>query len=233
MGASKIWSMALGHQRDDREQLLRKRLVFTLAIGLMTVLAAVYLTSPLLAAYKLRQAVRSGDTETIRRMVEWDTLRASIRATVSRNAKLLPIAHQVGRTVKPTFWQRIRSVFGHSMLDRFIESYITPEGLPKLYRAKTRWHERFKRQPPAPTVIQAGIAPDRLVRTWRRVRKAEFRSLFHFVLEIEDRHVATRLIRSSFRLTNISLNGFDWRLTEISIRQLKAGKAQLSRLNAF
>lgn len=195
-------------------------------------LTIVYLTSPLLAAYTLRQAVRSGDTETVQRMVVWPSLRASVKTTVATNAKLLPVAHQVARELRPTMWQRVRSVFGHSMLDRFVETYITPEGLPKLYRAKTRWHDRANsaRQP---DFVQASIIPDKLVRTWRRIKRAEFKGPFQFVLEMEDRHVATRLVESTFQLSNISFSGFDWKLTAIAIRNLKPGQARLGRLNGF
>jgi len=195
-------------------------------------LIGAYVASPLLAAYQLRQAMQTGDAKTIERMVAWKSLRASVRSTVARNAKLLPVAKWVGRRVRPTMWQRIRSVFGHSMLDRFVENYITPEGLPKLYRAKTRWHERFKKQA-QPAVIQAGIVPEQVLRAWRRIKRAEFTSPLRFILEIEDRHVATRRIRSTFRLAHVSLSGFDWQLSEISIRHLHPAKAHLAKLNAF
>lgn len=209
-----------------------RRLLIPIAAFTLVALAGVYLTSPLLAAYKLRNAMKTGDTPTIERMIAWSSLRASVKSTVAQNAKLLPVAAKVASSVRPTMWQRVRSLFGHSMLDRFIETYITPEGLPKLYDAKTRWHERFKR-PKLPTVIQAGIVPDQLVRVWRRIKRAEFKSPFHFILEIEDRHVATRLIKSTFRLSNISLRGFDWKLSEISIRHLDRAQSHLSRLNGF
>ncbi len=204
------------------------------AIAALTVLAitGLYLASPLLAAYKLRQAVRTGDSEAVERMVVWPSLRASVKSTVVRNANLLPLARQAARSIRPTMWQRVRSVFGHSMLDRFIETYITPHGLPKLYQAKTRWHGRFKR-PQQPIMMQAGLAPDRLARAWRRIKRPEFRSPFQFVLVIEDRHVATRLIQSTFQLSNISLRGFDWKLSAISIRTRAPSRPNLTKLNAF
>lgn len=210
---------------------MRKLLSCAAALAVIA-LAGAYVASPLLSAYKLRVAMRAGDAKTIEQMVEWQSLRASIRSTVASSAKLLPVAKWVGRSVRPTLWQRVRSVFGHSMLDRFVENYITPEGLPKLYQAKTRWHERFKKQK-RPTVVQAGIVPEQMLRTWRRINRAEFKSPFRFILEIQDRHVATRLIRSTFRLSRISFSGFEWKLTEISIRHLNPAKAHLARLNAF
>ncbi len=210
-----------------------RRQLKSIAAFALVALAGVYLTSPLLAAYKLRNAMKTGDTGTIERMIAWSSLRASVKSTVARNAKLLPVAAKVAFNTRPTMWQRVRSLFGHSMLDRFVETYITPEGLPKLYQAKTRWHERLKR-PKQPAVIQAGIVPDQLVRVLRRIKRAEFKSPFRFVLEIQDRHVATRMIKSTFQLSNISLHGFDWKLSKISISSLNpAARANLSKLNGF
>ena len=208
------------------------RYLTCVALLALITLGVAYLASPLLAAYKLRHAVRTGDTTTLERMIAWPSLRASVRATIARNARLLPVATEVARNIRPTMWQRIRSLFGHSMLDRFIETYITPTGLPKLYRAKTRWHERFK-SPRYPAVVLAGIAPDKLVRAWHRIKRAEFKSPFRFVLEVQDRHVASRFITSTFQLSTISLSGFDWKLSGIAIRHRKAGPVRLRRLNGF
>ena len=165
-------------------------------------------------------------------MVVWPSLRASVKATVATNASLLPVANRVSRDVRPTLWQRVRSVFGHSMLDRFVETYITPDGLPKLYRAKNRWHGPSKGAEQQ-GFARASIFPAKLLRTWRRIKRAEFKSPFRFVLEMEDRHVATRLVESTFQLTNITMSGFDWKLTSIAIRNRQSGQAHLSRLNGF
>ncbi len=213
---------------------MRTRLSF-IVCGLIAALAALYLASPLLAAHKLREAIRAGNAQTVKRMIEWPSFRASIRATVTQNANLLPVARNVARSIRPTWWQRIRSMFGHSMLDRFMERYITPKGLSELYRAKTNWHERFGRS--QPRVAQAAIISDRLIRALRRIRSLGFKGPFRFVMEMEDRHKANRLIKSTFQLASVSLSGFHWKLTAIAIRQISPGnnsaKPQLARLNGF
>ncbi len=193
-------------------------------------LAVAYLSSPLIAAYKLRQAVKSADTQAIDRMVDWPSVRDSLRSSIARNAKLLPIAHQAGREVRPTMWQRVRAVFGHSMLDRFIERYVTPEGLPKLYKVKTAWNEKVRGREADDALPLA----ERIAGTWRRVRRAEFMSPFRFVLEMQDRHVPNRIVRSTFRLSNLSLTGFDWTLTKLAIKHVDpARSAHLAKLNGF
>jgi Protein of unknown function (DUF2939) len=209
---------------------MRKR--FTLAAGCLGVLlTGYYIVSPLLAAHNLRMAVKNGDTKTIDRMIDWPSLRASLRRTIAQNARLLPLARQAARRASTSWWQRIRSAFGHSMLDRFVERYINPRGLPELYRAKSNWHARAR--PGLQPISQAGIIPTSLQSSWRRVKRAEFINPFRFILEVEDRHKATRLIKSTFQLTEIGFSGLRWKLTEIAIRTAKPAKAHLSRLYGF
>ncbi len=200
-----------------------------LTVTALMAVAVAYTVSPLLAAMKLRQAIASGDRATVERMIEWPSLRDSLRATIARNAELLPAATEAARAVRPTMWQRIRSLFGHTMLDRFIEHYITPDGLTKLYRAKQRRHG----EPAKPEFIQAGISFDNVRQTWRRVKRAEFLSPFRFVLELEDRHDPDRRIKSLFRLTGISLSGFHWKLAGVKLRYITAKERRLGHFNGF
>lgn len=212
---------------------MRARLTL-IAAGFAIALTVYYAASPLIAGYRLREAVRLADVATVERMIDWPSLRASVKATVAQNAKLLPIATEAARRVRATWWQRIRSLFGHSMLDRFIERYITPQGLPKLYRAKNNWYRRTVHSQPA--IAQAGMAgiiPDQLARAWRRLKSAKFTSLFRFVAEIEDRHKPNRLITTTFHLSNIGFSGIKWKLVAISIRELDPSKAHLAKLNGF
>ncbi len=217
------------------------------AIGASALLALAYLASPLVSAHQLRSAVEGRDTVTVARMVEWPSLRTSLRRSIARDANLLPIARDVARTVRPTWWQRIRSLFGHSMLDRFIENYITPEGLSKLYHAKERWHatrggRRLTTAKPALVAAtgegerglklaraDAGgwlraLLPQETLAALRRIRRAEFVSPFRFVLDIRDRHKADRLIKSTFQLSNIGWTGFVWKLVAVEIRTVPGAK---------
>ena len=222
---------------------LNLRTRFTLLAGCFTlILAGYYICSPLIAAHKLREAVRAADTAAIQTMIDWPSFRASVRRTIAHNAKLIPVAEGVARRDRPTMWQRVRSLFGHSMLDRFVERYITPDGLPKLYHAKSRWYARSERarsrELTAPDargqeMPLASIVPISVQTLWRRIKRAEFKSPFRFVLEMEDRHKPNRLIESTFQLTNISLHGLDWKLTDVAIRRIDPRKAYLARLNGF
>lgn len=133
----------------------------------------------------LRHAFASGDKATVGRMIKWDNLRASLRNTIARNAGLLTYANESSRAVPPALWQRVRALFGHLMLHRFIETSITPDGLTKLYRATQQRHVKHGK----PAFVQAGISYEQVSQSWRRVKRAVFLSPFEFMLELEDDHV--------------------------------------------
>ncbi len=107
--------------------------IFKWLIALCLIGGALYLVSPFYAAWTLHRAVVTADTQTLRDKVDWPAVRHSLRESIAAYSDLLPAARRAAHSVRPSIWQRIKSAFGYSMLDRFIDAYITPEGLPKLH----------------------------------------------------------------------------------------------------
>lgn len=205
-------------------------------LGILAIAIGYFVTSPLLAAYQLRLAIKMGDTRTVAAMVNWPAMRASVRSSVTQNAKLLSIAELKARQASWSWWQRIRSAFGHSLLDRFVERYITPQGLIELYRTKTKWHERYPRpRPEVPSTItsQAGLIPPKWRNAWQRVKSAVFISPFLFEIEVVDRHKPNRFIKGQFELVDLGWLGLNWQLTALSVRTIGNSRAKFARLNAF
>ncbi|MEM7774128.1 MAG: DUF2939 domain-containing protein [Pseudomonadota bacterium] len=181
---------------------------------------SLYIASPFYAAWSLSEAVTSADTATLTRKVDWPGVRKSLKASLARYADLKPLVRTASQRVRPTMWQRFRSVFGYSMLDRFIDTYITPEGLPKLHRLRDSRHAQRARARARQThrkmdVARASLAPTWLTRTQtflKRVRRAEFVGLFEVELVMVDRIRTDRSIVSVFEL-----KGFEWILTSVRV----------------
>lgn len=113
-----------------------RRWVVVCLLGVMGLGAAgAYLASPLVAAWRIQNAIRTADTVTVKRKIEWESFRASLKQTIMRNAQLMPETARAARRIRPTLWQRVKRAFGGSMIDRFIETNVTPEGLSRLYQA--------------------------------------------------------------------------------------------------
>jgi hypothetical protein len=179
------------------------------AVLLLLVVGAGYAASPFVAAWSLREAIKNSDIATIERKVVWDGVRTTLRASIASNASLLPEATAAGERIRPTVWQRMKTAFGHSMLDRFIESYVTPEGLPKLFRYRKTWNGTVRREADEedhPEVLERAKA------FYRRLIRAEFKSPTRIEIEMADRVTPDRRY-----VTVMELHGFEWKLAELHV----------------
>lgn len=183
------------------------RRLFPLAV-LSAIAGAIYIVSPFWAAWQLREAIRTGDRDTISRKVEWPSVRASLRESISHQSELLPSATALGSEVKPTFWQRVKSAFGATMLDRFVESYITPDGLPKLANHSRGWRNAVTGK----TTDQDRPWNERVAEFYSRVKRAEFTGLAQALIEVADRDDPKRSFVGVFEF-----HGFEWKLTKLRI----------------
>ena len=168
-----------------------------------------YAASPFLAAWELREAIKAGDTATIERKVIWSSVRSTLRSSIAGNAQLLPEAQEVTERVQPTVWQRVKAAFGQSMVDRFIESYVTPEGLPKLFRYRKTWNGTVKGEIDDE---DTGEFFQRAKVFYRRMSRAEFKSPTRIEIEMTDKNAPDRRV-----VTVMELHGIEWKLAELHI----------------
>lgn len=179
-----------------------------LAAFVVLIGGGLYVLSPFWAAWTLREAIKAGDTKTIERKVVWEGVRQSLRASIAGNSQLLPEANSVGETIRPSLWQRVKTAFGASMLDRFIESYVTPEGLPKLFRYRRTWNGTMKGEPDE----DAMAFTERARRFYSRVTRAEFKSTTVVEIEMADKNTPARRY-----ITTMELHGTEWKLAALRV----------------
>jgi Protein of unknown function (DUF2939) len=178
--------------------------------------ATAYVASPFVAAWNLREAVKAGNVEAVQSRVQWDTVRASLKTSLAKHPELFAEATMAGENVKPTLWQRIKATFGVTMIDRFIESYVTPEGLPKLFQYRQAWRDTISGD-----TAQLADMPrlERMKQFYDRIRRAEFQSLSKVEIEMQDRKKPERRYVSTMELI-----GFDWKLTALRVITVDAGE---------
>ena len=182
-----------------------------------------YVLSPFVAAWNLREAIKTSDTATLERKVIWSSVRASLRASLAANAKLLPEVNEAGEQLTSSLWQRVKKAFGQSMLDRFVESYVTAEGLPRLFRYRNKWNGTVKSE------VDEDDKLDFFERTkafYRRLHRAEFTSLTRIEIEMLDKFDPERRYVSV-----MELHGFEWKLAELRIigGAAKSGTTRVAR----
>lgn len=202
---------------------MRLRFLVLTTIAVLAIGTA-YVASPFVSAWSLREAIKRGDTAAIDAKVAWPTVRQTLRQSLAGEAKLLPMANAAGADVRPTLWQRVKGALGATMLDRFIDTYVTAEGLPKLLDYKRMWNET------AGTAAVAEVEPasrlERLQQFWARIHRAEFQSLTKVELEIADRKIPDRRFVSV-----MELDGLSWKLTGLRVITVDPAKrlAELER----
>ena len=189
-------------------------------LTLLTVLllaAVAYVVWPLYTVLQIRDAMRSGDTATLTRKVEWPSVRATLKASMSAEA-LAALEADPGAP-KPSLWQRVKATIAPHMAGSAIDRYVTPENFPVFLGYRRVWRGTSQPAigtPDPPTALAdtwlGGTALDRFVAFWARVRRAVFHSFTRFEIEVVDRHRADR----SFTGT-LELKDFEWKLIGLTI----------------
>lgn len=193
-----------------------RALAKTLGLGLVAVL--LYVAWPCYAAFQIRHAMLAGDTALLARKVDWEGVRASLKASLRPE----DVAHLSDADApRASLWRRARSAVGQRVAQSVIDHYATPEKLPTLLGYGRLWRETLKpalqgRSDLPRTALSAtrleGTVFDRLITGYRRVQRAAFTSPTRFELEVSDRYRPTRRYGAA-----LELKDWDWKLTELQV----------------
>ena len=174
---------------------------------LLLVLA--YAAWPYWSAWQLRAAVKARDLPAIERGVDWPTLRANLKQTISANLKdetRSPEAGAVSRVLKRTF--------GPFVANRVIDVAVTPRSLAQLLAGRLAAGEIKREASPqgvdgeADTAVADPLSP-------RRLRWAFFETPTRFRIEVADRTEPAKRVVSI-----LALQGASWKLVDVYYRTL-------------
>lgn len=200
-----------------------------LRFAILTVLAlttatAVYIAVPFWTAWSIREAIKSGDSAYLARKVDFASVRETLRPSLAQVALDIPDPASGEAAPAPGLWKRIKSYWGRSAIDRLVDSYVTPEGLPKMFQ----WRQTYRQATgSASASSQALPFRERFVKFWSRLKRAEFKSLTEFEIELRDQFDASRSHVGLLTLGGLS-SGLDWKLTELRVQQANESNAPLS-----
>jgi len=197
------------------------------ALGVL-LLGGAFAVWPLLSAYQIKEAVKSGDVATLARKVHWVPVRASLKASI---AALTPQTLAAAPAPAPSLslWGRIKAVAAPMLAETFIDRYATPEGVTELYRnRRAGWKGMLGMAPSMPAggaaaamtgALQGGgdhsDAPSAWIRFqdfYSRLVRAKFHSLSQVEFEIADRNTPDRRYVSLFKLAD-----FEWKLASLRV----------------
>lgn len=188
-----------------------------LFIALIVTLAVAYVTAPLLTAWNIREAVKSGDAAYLSGKIEWPRVKETLKASLAASALDLP--PQAGNETtastspKPSLWQRFKAWAGKGAIDRMVDNYANAEGLPQLFSWRQTYRSAVGHAEEPKTLANL---PGRIWKAWSRVRRAEFTSPTRFEVEMVDRYDTDRLFSGTLELT-----GLEWKLVSVHVRRLE------------
>ena len=185
-----------------------KRLLFKAALVCFAISA--YIAAPFVTAWSIREAVRNSDSAYLERAIDWPGVRETLKPTLSRLAFDLPDPENPAQA-KPGLWKRFKAYWGQGAMNRAIDGYITPEGLPQLFAIRKAYREY------SGALDEAKALPvtERIRRAWARVKRAEFTSMTTFEVDMADKHDENRIY-----LGKLELTGLGWMLKELRVKYL-------------
>ena len=162
-----------------------------LALGLF--FGALFAASPMIAAYRLHEAITKGDRTAIEASVDFRSIRYSLKSSISR----VMIADAQARRAEMGFIRRvgyrIGDAFAPYLVDRYIAKQVTPEGFIAYMRAP----------------LPAGANKQNML---RNIERAHYTGLARFEVDVRDRQDPTRRYRAVFTRSWLT-----WRLTEVHV----------------
>lgn len=206
-----------------------RRIVLLALLGL--VLAGGYIAMPFHTAWSIREAARTGDTAYLSAKIDWTGIKETLKPAIARMALNLPAEMDPGATPeagadparKPSLWQRFKAYAGQGVVNRVVDKYVTPEGLPQLFTLKKSYNS--VRDTVRETVTGTHAEPvdlpfrERFKRFWARVERAEFKSLTRFEIDVRDKLMPERRFDGV-----LELRGLEWKLTELRVRESSSAK---------
>jgi hypothetical protein len=175
---------------------------------------AIYAASPFVTVWALKGAIKNGDVAAIDHMIEWDTVRPTLRHSLMSLATNKPVNPALAQTVAvtgpaPGLWKRVKSYIGGLAVDRMVDRYANASGLPALFS----YGQTYQR-------ILSGARPHepaasltaRIASFWAQVRHVEFVTPTVFDIEVQDKNDPTR-----FFTGRLQFSDWRWKLTELYI----------------
>jgi hypothetical protein len=180
---------------------------------------AIYAGSPFAAAWTLKEAIKSGNVPVIDALVEWDSVRVTLRQSMTALALDRPLDFQAppeaslaqsSNAPKAGLWQRVKSYFGTAAVERLVTRYANAQGLPTLF-SYGQAYKRYVHGVEEPPKTLANL-PARMREFWTRIRHVEFVPPSAFEIEMSDKTDPSRRFTGLFEFRELR-----WKLTRLYV----------------
>jgi hypothetical protein len=182
--------------------------------------AMLYLVWPYYTLLELANGIKSADAPTINRLVDWDRVRASVKAQIQTHLENIPktVAQREFAQKNPGF-ATIGNAPALTFFNTFVDRTLTPEGIVNLMQGARPTGSTAK------TTQQTNAKPQKadyswLRDLWQRIRFAFFVSPIHFRLDLgePDRNASAD---AQPRLAVILMfKGTGWQVSDLQLTKL-------------
>jgi hypothetical protein len=190
-----------------------KPLPIAVAFGLL--IAILYIGAPFVTAWNIREAVRNNNSQYLASAIEWPSVRETLKPSITRIVLSLPDPEQ-RPAADQSLWQRFKAYWGQGAVNQLVDTYVTPEGLPKLFTMRKAYRDYVS----GDDGTNALPILDRIGRAWARVKRAEFTGPTTFEIDMADKNDPARLYLGKLKLTRSG-----WKLTELRLKFLTTAKS--------
>ena len=191
--------------------------LFSPAILPIILVGGIYSASPMVAAYKLHEAIRAGDVATVEQKVDWGSVRESLRGSLKERVADI----KANASKQPTMFKRFKARLAGSVapmfLGRVLDRQVTPATFVDYLAAKKKidpWLTRMKRRLAGLDSQDVTAMPpeQRGGGMLDRIKRAAFVNPAKFAIEVSDKFEASRHYQAVFELRD-----FEWLLTEVRV----------------
>lgn len=162
-----------------------------LALGLF--LGGLFAASPLIAAYRLHEAIAKGDVAAIEASVDFRSVRYSLKSSISQVMIADAEARRAEMGIIRRVGYKIGDAFAPYLVDRYLAKQVTPKGFIDYVRA-----------PLPPGTRKRSML--------QNIERARYAGLARFEIDVQDRTDPTRRYRAIF-----TRDWLTWRLTEVNV----------------
>lgn len=233
-GRPQSWGLKEPDRRGPRSLLksMAPMRSFTLRLVIWLLPFAAYAASPFATAWTLKEAIKSGNVPVIDALIEWDSVRETLRRSLTHVALDQPmdfhappessLAKSAGAPTSG-MWSRVKSYVGTAAVDRLVSRYANAQGLPTLFTYGQAYKHYVKGIEEPPRTL--ANLPDRIGEFWSRLRHVEFVTPSSFEIEMTDKTDPSRRFTGLFQFRE-----WRWKLTELYVH---TDKNPLPRLAAI
>lgn len=190
-----------------------------------------YAIWPYYTLFELSRAIQTRNAVTINRLVDWEQVRASVKAQIQARLEQIqksPLQRELSE--KNPRWANYGNAMAQKLANSLIDRVLTPEGMTQLMEGSRdraaltpAWRQASARPPSAGTADDAGARPGSAGTVqqnglWQRIHFAFFVSPIHFRLDLRDPARAASESAAPPTLTvMMTFKGTGWQVCDVRL----------------